>query len=173
MADMVEEVKFGGEILEREEGEEQKEIFSHSSNDQPLKVSIRVDKTMYIQEIINLICDIEDVNLNVVEGKTTLTLYFEEDGIIQGVFDPEFRMSQYNFTGNELLAVELLTTAGRDQIKNYYQDNPSYILGNPDTLLNCLMDERHTKTKTQIKEEEDAQKGKRRNKYAVNNSWQR
>ena len=51
---------------------------------------------------------------------------------------PERKLSQYNVQGNDLMAVEILTRAGRDTIKRFYMDNSTFVTNHPETVLRCL-----------------------------------
>ena len=77
-------------------------------NSQPIKISIRVDKDIKIGQIIKQIATIPEINIDLEAKNTNIFLYVQSKGVIKGIFNPEFRLSQYNFQGDEIEAIELL-----------------------------------------------------------------
>jgi hypothetical protein len=43
---------------------------------------------------------------------------------MRGIFNSEFKLTQYNLLTNEIDAIEVLTKKGREVLKFYYQQNP-------------------------------------------------
>lgn len=48
-------------------------------------------------------------------------------GIIRGIFNPENRLSNYNLLNNEIEAIEVLNSRGREAIKDFYRDNENMV----------------------------------------------
>lgn len=48
-------------------------------------------------------------------------------GIIRGIFNPEYRLSNYNLLNNEIEAIEILNSKGREAIKDYYKTNEALV----------------------------------------------
>lgn len=65
-------------------------------NNQPIRVSIRVDKDAKIGQIMCQIAGIKEVNVDLAARHTTLILYAQTKGVIRGIFNPEYRLTQYH-----------------------------------------------------------------------------
>lgn len=53
-----------------------------------------------------------------------VVLYGMGKDSIRGIFNPENFFMSYNFSENEIQAIEMLTDYGRDCIKQYYENYP-------------------------------------------------
>ena len=60
------------------------------------------------------------------------------DRAVRGVFNPDYRLSNYNLIGNELHAMELLTRKGKEMIKAFYINNPNFTDDHPECLLKSV-----------------------------------
>jgi hypothetical protein len=61
--------------------------------------------------------------------------------MIRGIFNPDYRLTQYNLITNEVEAIELLTKKGRDLIKEYYRNNEHILETDHNGPLTCLLNE--------------------------------
>ena len=110
------------------------------TNDQPIHICIKVDKDILIANLIQQIIEFKDVNIDMVSKTSTLVLYSATKGSVRGIFNTSFKLTQYNLLVNEIEAIEVITKNGRDQIANFYNDNPMYCNSvNPDALLQVLV----------------------------------
>lgn len=66
---------------------------------------------------------------------STIVLYSTNKSTVRGVFNEVSRLNMYNLLTNDIDAIEILTQAGRDLIKNFYTSNPGYLISNPDAHL--------------------------------------
>lgn len=74
-----------------------------------------------------MISDVKEVNISLDSGTIQLVLYSSSKGTIRGIFNPDFKLTQYNLITNEIEAMEVLTKKGRDVIKQFYKENPNYL----------------------------------------------
>jgi hypothetical protein len=72
---------------------------------------------------MQLISEVREVNIDTNSKVSTVVLYSQIKGIIRGIFNPEYRLTQYNLLTNEIEAIEVLSRKGRDVIKNLYRAN--------------------------------------------------
>ena len=91
------------------------------TNDQPIHISLRVEKDIKIGQLMQLICEVKEVNIEPISRISQLCLYSQTKGTIRGIFNPEYRLTQYNLLTNEVEAIELLTRKGREVIANHYK----------------------------------------------------
>ena len=87
---------------------------------------------------MNTIMEIKDVNIDSNSLGSQLVLYSSSKGVIRGIFNSEFKLTQYNLLTNEIEAIEVLNRKGREQIQKFYNDNPQYMSLNPNSLLTSL-----------------------------------
>jgi len=52
--------------------------------------------------------------------------------------NPEFKLSNYNVAGLDIMATEILSRSGREAIKKFYMDNKTFVVNHPETVLRCL-----------------------------------
>jgi hypothetical protein len=70
---------------------------------------------------------------------SNIVLYSQIKGIIRGIFNPEYRLTQYNLLTNEIEAIEVLSRKGREVIKDYYRMNESMVEMSKTAHLTCLL----------------------------------
>ena len=97
------------------------------TNDQPISICLRVDKDIKIGALMQLIMEVRDVNIDPQSMVSQLVLYSTNRGTVRGIFNTEFKLTQYNLITNEIDAIEVLTRKGREMIKTYYLDNITYL----------------------------------------------
>ena len=66
------------------------------------------------------IMEIRDVNIDPHSMVSQLVLYSTSRGSLRGIFNSEFKLTQYNLLTNEIDAIEVLTKKGREVLKFYY-----------------------------------------------------
>ena len=52
---------------------------------------------------------ISEVNIKANQEKTDIVLFSKDKNVIRGIFDPEYKLSQYKMINNEIFAFEVLT----------------------------------------------------------------
>lgn len=63
------------------------------------------------------------MNIDFSMRSSNLVLFSQIKGIIRGIFNPELRLSNYNLINNEIEAIEVLNSRGREMIREFYQKN--------------------------------------------------
>lgn len=81
------------------------------------------------------IMEVKDVNIDPHSMVSQLVLYSTSKGALRGIFNSEFKLTQYNLLTNEIDAIEVLTKKGREVLKTYYKENMCYLELNPNTHL--------------------------------------
>ena len=95
------------------------------SNDQPIRIQIKVDKAIPIIDLKSKIIatvqgnsNLPSISLN--NEPFTVILYSSTKGAVRGVFSETFKLNQYNLLANEVDAIEVLTETGKESIKTFY-----------------------------------------------------
>ncbi len=115
------------------------ESFKYVTNDQPIHICIKVDKDIKIGHLLQQIIEFRDVNIDTGSATSTLILYSAQRNSVRGVFNSDYKLTQYNLLGNEIEAIEVLTKKGRETIAKFYMENPQYCLNiNPSAHLQIL-----------------------------------
>ena len=113
------------------------ESFKYLTNDQPIHIALRVDKDVKIATLIQMVSEVKDVNISATSQTSQLVLYSQTKGVIRGIFNHEYRLTQYNLLTNEVEAIEVLTKKGRDLIRDNYRMNEHLLEGC--AHLTCLL----------------------------------
>jgi len=96
--------------------------------------------------------------------------------MIRGIFNPEYRLTQYNLITNEVEAIELLSRKGREVIRDYYRNNEQILETYHNAPLTCLLgeseklDESPTKSlssTTASRKKPEARSSNKNNAYGV------
>jgi hypothetical protein len=82
-------------------------------------VSVKVEKDIKIQDLINTVCDIKEVNIDNSSKVSNLVLYTSTRGAVRGIFNQIFKLNQYNMINNTIEAIEVLNRRGREVIREY------------------------------------------------------
>ncbi|CDW76980.1 ubiquitin carboxyl-terminal hydrolase 15 [Stylonychia lemnae] len=128
-------------ILERNPSKISKiqESLKYITNDQPIHIAIRVERDAKIATIIQQICDIKEVNIDPSQRTSSLVLFSQTKGILRGIFNPEQKLLNYNLLNNEIEAIEVLNSRGRDVIRQFYRSNDSMLDMMKTPHLSCLL----------------------------------
>lgn len=115
------------------------ESYNYMNNDQPMRIIIKVDNEIKIKDLATKITQIRELNIETPLVKTELVLYvLSPKATIRGIMNPELKLSQYNVSGEDVMATEVLNRTGREVIKKFYMDNKTFIQNHPETVLRCL-----------------------------------
>ena len=68
-----------------------------------------------------MITEVKEVNIDPTSKVSNLCLYSQSKGIIRGIFNSEYRLTQYNLLTNEVEAIETLSRKGREVIRDFYK----------------------------------------------------
>lgn len=80
-----------------------------------------------------------DVNIDLNTQVSSVVLYSQIKGIIRGIFNQEYKLTQYNLITNEIEAIEVLSRKGRETIKAHYKTNSSVLEEQSNAPLTCLL----------------------------------
>ena len=109
------------------------------NNDQPMHIRLKVENEIKIKDLMVKIAQIREVNIEVKSGNSELVLFqMNQQGSLRGFFNPELKLSNYQFMGQDLMAAEILTRTGRNKIKKFYIDNPEFTDNHPEAVLKSL-----------------------------------
>ncbi|TNV87076.1 hypothetical protein FGO68_gene9179 [Halteria grandinella] len=129
----------GGANIKYTENDELNTLMNQQLNNQPIKVSLRVDKDIKIYQILQQLCEIKEVNIDLQSNQTAVSLYAIQKGQIRGIFNQELRLNSYQVSSNEIEAIEHLTRKGRDAIKELYRKSPDYLHSNTGVFYPSLL----------------------------------
>jgi hypothetical protein len=59
--------------------------------------------------------------------------------VIRGIFNHEYKLTQYNLITNEIEAIEVLSRKGRETIRSFYKTNSNVLDENTNAPLTCLL----------------------------------
>jgi hypothetical protein len=85
------------------------------------------------------ICEVKDVNIDLSTRCSNLILFSQIKGIIRGIFNPDNRLTNYNLLNNEIEAIEVLNSRGRDHIRELYRTNDNLADMMKVPHLTCLL----------------------------------
>lgn len=72
-------------------------IMHRQMNNRPIRISLRVEKEAKMSQIMQQIAQIPEVNIDLGAKHTSLCMYAQSKGLIKGVFNPEYRLIQYQY----------------------------------------------------------------------------
>jgi len=79
------------------------------------------------------------VNIDPNSRCSSIVLFSAMKGIIRGIFNPDNRLSNYNLLNNEIEAIEILNSRGREAIKDFYRTNEHIAEMMKTPHLRCLL----------------------------------
>lgn len=79
--------------------------------------------------------EVKDTNIDPDSMTSQLVLYSTNKGALRGIFNSEYKLTQYHLLTSEIDAIEVLTKKGREVLKNYYEQNSNYLMLNPNAHL--------------------------------------
>ena len=86
-----------------------------------MHIRLKVENEIKIKDLMLKIAQIREVNIQVKSGNSELLLFqMNQQGSLRGFFNPELKLSNYQFMGQDLMAAEILTRTGRNKIKKFY-----------------------------------------------------
>ena len=104
------------------------ESYNYMNNDQPMRIMIKVDNEIKIADLITKITQIRELNIELPMTKTELVVFqMTNRSNLRGIMNPDMKLSQYNLQGQDIMAAEILTRAGREAIKKFYMDNKAFL----------------------------------------------
>ena len=98
--------------------------YTQLTNDQPIHICLKVEKSILVKDLIAAIIGIKEVNIDpnyfYQMGFQDLVLYSKSLGTVRGVFDPNNKLTNYKLITNEIHAQEVITNKGKQFIRIRY-----------------------------------------------------
>lgn len=116
------------------------EAYNYMTNDQPLRIHLKVDQDTQVKDMIKKISMLRECNLDATLTKTNL-VFFSLDPktrFVRTIFHQDDKISEVDLITAEIHCQEIMCHKGRDIIKKFYAENPDFLSVFPDSHMKTL-----------------------------------
>jgi hypothetical protein len=109
-------------------------------NDQPIRVQVKVESEIEVRQLVQKITKIRETNLEI-KLLNTETVMFALNPIsntVRQILGPDLKLSSLDYQCLEFHCIEVLSPAGREKVRQFYKNNPSFLTQKPDSCLTIL-----------------------------------